>query len=188
MSPRTQSQSLRRRSSRTVPATITAIALLALAVVVIWGSVAYLTQGSWPAFASNGSDAIEPTTWSHPSVSVASGIAAILGLLLLIIAILPGKQTALEIIGSRGGVKNTSETVISPRGLARLTSSHVDQTDGVDSSSVTVTAKRVTVDAKTSLHQAKGLSKDLEESITEKFDSIGLSPIPKVTVRVHTNN
>ena len=46
-----RSTTLRRRPARTVPATITALLLLALGAGLVWAAVQRLVQGSWPTFA-----------------------------------------------------------------------------------------------------------------------------------------
>ena len=97
MSKNSRSQRLRRRSSRSVPATITALVLLALAVALAWLGISRLVTGSWPGFMSSVGDSLAGLTWNSPAVWGASVVLALIGLILLLAAILPGKHTAIRI-------------------------------------------------------------------------------------------
>lgn len=184
MSKKPVSQSLRRRSSRALPAAIAALVLLTAAVLAIWGSVAYLTTGMWPAFLSGPNDLASSLTWNAPLVWVASGAALLLGVALLLASLLPGKHTSIRIGGTEDNNQALSESVLSRQGLARLTGALVDQTDGIRSSSVAATARVVKVNAKSTLHDAGTLSTELKAMLTEEFQSMGLSPVPRVRVNV----
>ncbi|MBE0009636.1 MULTISPECIES: DUF6286 domain-containing protein [unclassified Arthrobacter] len=183
MSKKPVSQSLRRRSSRALPATVAALVLLAAAVVAVWGSVGYLTTGRWPAFLSGPSDLAASLTWNAPLIWVASGVALVLGVVLLLASLLPGKHTAIRIGGTQDN-NDLSESVISRQGLARLTGALVDQTDGIRSSSVGATARVVKVDAKSTLHDTGSSSTELKAMLTQEFQSMGLTPVPRVRVNV----
>lgn len=184
MSKKPVSQSLRRRSSRALPATLAALVLLAAAVIAIWVSVAYLATGMWPAFLSGPNDLAASLTWNAPLIWVASGVALLLGVILLLASLLPGKHTAIRIGGTEEVNEGLSESVISRQGLARLTGALVDQTDGIKSSSIAATARVVKVNARSTLHDAGSLSSDLKTMLTQEFQSMGLTPVPRVRVTV----
>lgn len=184
MTKKPVSQSLRRKSSRALPATITALVLLAAAVLAIWGSVAYLTTGAWPPFLSGPNDLAASLTWNTPFIWVASGLALLIGVVLLFASLLPGKHTAIRIGGTEETDKGLSESVISRQGLARLTGALVDQTDGIRSSSVAATARVVKVSARSTLHDAGNLPDELKAMLTQEFQSMGLTPVPRVRVNI----
>ncbi len=60
-----RSTSLRRRPARTVPATITAVVLLALGVGLVWAAVQRLARGSWPGFADQTASWLAALTWGN---------------------------------------------------------------------------------------------------------------------------
>ncbi|MBG6218236.1 hypothetical protein IWX75_002717 [Arthrobacter sp. CAN_A6] len=186
MSPSARSQPLRRRSSRTVPATITSLILLALAVTGAWVGISRLITGTWPSFLAPIRQSLSGLTWASPAIWTAAVILTIVGLVLFLAAILPGKHTTLRLRGPDGADSRSAETVISRRGLAKIASTHLDQADGVDSASVTATARKVTADVRTPLHNAPELRGKLQSSLERKFDQIGVDPSPRVTVRVRT--
>lgn len=183
-----RSQSLRRRSSRSVPATITAVILLVVCIAVAWAAINRLLSGSWPSFLAPAGEFLSGQTWASPAVWAAAIIVALTGLILFLAAILPGKHTAIRLTGPDGADSKVTETVISRRGLAKLASSHLDQADGVDSASVTATAKKVTATVSTPLHNAPELAGKLTRSLERKFDQIGVDPAPRVTVKVMTTS
>ncbi|KNH23069.1 hypothetical protein ACU18_00435 [Arthrobacter sp. ZBG10] len=185
MSTQPVSQSLQRRSSRTVPAAATSLVLLVLAGLAIWGAVAYLAGGAWPGFIAASGDAVSGLTWNNPGVWAASVVVLLAGVFLLFAAVLPGRRTGAAITGSSS--TGLTETVISRRGLARLAAAHADQTDGVESSSATASGKSVSVVVSTSLNEPGSLSRDIKESLEEKFRTVGLTQPPRVSVRVRSS-
>ncbi|TYD00474.1 hypothetical protein FQ377_03265 [Arthrobacter echini] len=186
MSKTSRSQRLRRRSSRSVPATITALVLLALAVAVAWLGISRLVTGSWPDFMSSIRESLAEFTWNSPAVWAAAVVLALIGLILLLAAILPGKHTAVRLAGPSDADAKSVETVISRRGLSRLASWHLDHADGVESTSVDSTARKVTATVRTPLRTTSELSRTLTESLERKFDEIGVDPAPQVVVRVRS--
>lgn len=186
MSGKPVSKSLHRRSSRTLPAVFTSLVLLILAGLAAWGAVAYLAGGSWPAFLAATDAGVSGITWNNPGLWAAAIVVLIAGLVLLFAAILPGQHTAARITGATS--TGLTETVITRRGLARLAAAHADQTDGVESSSATATGKSVAVVVSTSLHEPGSLSRDIKDSLDRKFRDVGLTPAPRVSVRVRTSN
>ena len=92
-----RSTALRRRPARTVPATITAVVLLALGVGLVWAAVQRLVQGSWPTFADQTGAWVAALSWGTVWVLVISIAVAVLGLILLVAAIKPGPPTAMVV-------------------------------------------------------------------------------------------
>ncbi|MHA7156306.1 DUF6286 domain-containing protein [Arthrobacter sp. TMN-50] len=187
MSPKPASQALRRRSSRSLPATITAVVLLSLAAAAVWVGISRLVTGSWPPFLSTLREGLSTLTWNSPAIWAAATLLLLLGIVLLGAAVLPGKHTTVRLLGPAGADLRFSETVITRRGLTKITAAHLDQADGVDSTSVRATAKKIDVVVRTPLHNSGDLSKRLRESLTRKLERIGLDPVPTVVVRVRNS-
>jgi len=171
-----------------VPATITALILLALAVAGAWIGISRLITGMWPSFMTPVRQSLSNLSWSSPTLWAAAIILALVGLVLLLAAILPGHHTAVRLTSPDGTDDRSTETVISRRGLAKLASSHLDQADGVDSASVTATSRKVTATVRTPLRDAPELSGKLTRSLEHTFNQIGVDPAPRVTVKVMTTS
>ncbi|KNC18853.1 hypothetical protein AC792_09670 [Arthrobacter sp. RIT-PI-e] len=187
MSPTQQSQALRRRSSRSVPATILAALLLALAVVGAWAGISRLLTGSWPSFLAPIRQTLAEQSWNSPALWVVTIVLVVIGVILLLAAILPGQHTTIRLTNPEGTSTDIAETVISRRGLAKLASSHLDEADGVDSASVRATARKVTAVVRTPLYDTTGFSDKLTRSLERKFEQTGVDPAPRVHVQVRTD-
>ncbi|RJT75118.1 hypothetical protein D6T63_18200 [Arthrobacter cheniae] len=182
------SQSLHRRSSRSLPATLTALVLLAAAVACAWIGITRITTGTWPDFLRSGREATASLTWNSPAVITAAILLALLGLTLLLAALLPGQHSTIRLNEPDNRRAGTSEAVLTRRGLSKIAAAHIDRTDGVDRSSVTTTAKRMDVNVRTPLHDAGDLSNRLEAALTTKMHDLGVTPKPVIQVRVRTTN
>lgn len=180
--------SLHRRSSRSLPATLTALVLLATAVAGAWIGITRIMTGTWPEFLRSGREASAYLTWSSPAVITAAIIMALLGLILLLAALLPGQHSTIRLDEPENRRAGNSEAVLTRRGLSKIAAAHIDRTDGVDRSSVTTTAKRMDVSVRTPLHYAGDLSNRLEASLNTKMHDLGVTPKPAIKVRVRTTN
>lgn len=186
--PPSTAQSLHRRSSRSVPATLTALVLLSAAVAGTWMGVTRLVTGTWPDVLRSGRDAAGSLTWNSATVTTAAIIATLLGLILLLAALLPGPHSTVRLDEPGDRRAGHSEAVLTRRGLSKIAAAHIDRTDGVDRSSVTTTAKRMEVDVRTPLHDAGDLGHRLETSLSTKLDDLGITPKPAIRVRVGTTD
>ncbi|WP_146067396.1 DUF6286 domain-containing protein [Arthrobacter sp. SX1312] len=186
--PPSRTQSLHRRSSRSLPATLTALVLLSAAVAGAWMGITRIATGSWPDFLRSGREASASLTWNSPTVITASIIAALLGLILLLAALLPGRHSTVRLNEPDGRRAGNSEAVLTRRGLSKIAAAHVDRMDGVDRSSVTTTAKRMDVSVRTPLHDAGDLGNRLQASLDTRMDDLGITPKPVIRVRVGTTN
>ncbi len=177
--------SLRRRPARTIPATVTALVLLALGVGLVWAAVVRLSQGSWPAFADQTATFVAAWTWGSIAVLVASLAVAVIGLILVIAALKPGPPTALALDdGSSGGVH--TEVVMTRRSVAKLATARAGQVDGVDSVSTVVGARRVTLTVRTPSQQSQAIEQQVRDRVSGALQAAGLAPMPSVVVRART--
>lgn len=188
MSHPSTSQSLHRRSSRSLPATLTALVLLAVSVAGAWIGITRITTGSWPGFLGAAREGLAPLAWNSPQVVAAAIILSALGLILLLAGILPGQRGTIRLVEPENRRGGTSEAVVTLRGLSRIAAAHIDRTDGVDRSSVSTTATRMDVEVRTPLHDAGDLADRLKASLGTKMQELGVTPQPVITVRVRTTN
>ena len=153
-----KTSSLRRRPSRTVQAAVVAVLVTAAGVAGMWASVERLDSGNWPGWVGSTHRWVATQTWGSVSVILISIAVALVGALLLLIALRPGMPNAYELdpssgtdtpTGSHEG-KCSTQFVMTRRAVAKLATANADLVDGVDSVSAAVTPRRVNLRVKTS--------------------------------------
>ncbi|MFJ7213491.1 DUF6286 domain-containing protein [Amycolatopsis sp. NPDC098790] len=168
---------MKRRPRRSVPALLTALVLLAGCVLVTVVTVQLiLGERPWISY-----DAVAATLhdlhWTDLLPAVAGGVLALLGLVLLLAAVLPGAATVLPLDGlfdsgaARGGYRST----------LRAAAAGVD---GVSAARVKLRTRRVKVRVETSRTQPDGLTDAVRAAVTDRLDRIGPATRPAVAVRV----
>lgn len=183
-----KSSSLRRRPSRTFPATVVAILVTAAGVAGVWAVVQRLATDRWPGWVGGTHLWGATQTWGSAVVIVLSIVVSLLGLLLLVTALRPGMPNAYEIKPDVDdeGRSDSTEFVMTRRAVAKLATAHADLVDGVDSVSASVTARRVSLNVKTSSAQADDIDKLVTARVSEALAAVRLSPQPSVTTTVQT--
>lgn len=184
-----KSTSLRRRPTRSTPATLVAIVLLALGVGSVWVAVLKLSQGSWPPIATGLGVWLSGTTWAAAAVTAISIALAVLGLVLLAAAFLPGQPNALRLddpIDPSNSTVGATEYVITRRSVARLAAANADLVDGVDSVSATASAQRVALRIATSSEQRGEIEQQVVDQVRTALSAAGVTPQPRVVATVRT--
>ena len=133
-------QKLIRRPSRSVPSVILALLLLTAGGLGAWLLGHRIVNGTWPDRAASTLDAVESTTLGSAAVLITAGIAAVCGLVMILMALWPGVPERVEILPDAV----PGQTAVRRRDLAGLVRTQVEQVDGVHS--VAVTARRSRVD------------------------------------------
>ncbi|HEY8699787.1 MAG TPA: DUF6286 domain-containing protein [Arthrobacter sp.] len=181
---------LRHRPSRAVPALILGTLLLAAGVALVWAAVARLATGSWPVFLTGPRDWLTGVTWNDPGVWAVGAAAAIVGVVLLAAALVPGRFNALRLRapadGGQAPVAGTQEIVMTRRAVARYAAAHCEHVDGVGSASATATARAVHLNVTTALHETGELRGRVIAVVGERLAATGLNPAPKVTATVRS--
>lgn len=182
-----RSAGLRRRHSRTVPASIVAVVLLAVGVLAVVAAVSRFSTGRWASQVSGPASGVAGLTWGSVAVLVASGVAVVLGLVLLSAGIKPGAYTSTRLDTSRGaGVVAERDFVISNRALARLAAGRADLVDGVEKVSASVSGSRIHLDVVTASEQRDRVRSKVVALVTEAVSAASVSPQPRVTATVRT--
>ena len=133
-------QKLIRRPSRSVPSVILALLLLTAGGLGAWLLGHRIVNGTWPDRAASTLDAVESTTLGSAAVLTTAGIAAVCGLVMILMALWPGIPERVEILPDAV----PGQTAVRRRDLAGLVRTQVEQVDGVHSA--TVRARRSQVD------------------------------------------
>ncbi|MGW6936885.1 DUF6286 domain-containing protein [Lentzea sp. NPDC054927] len=163
-----------RRSRRALPATLTALVLLAAAAVVAVSAI-QLALGEAPLLPYDAlAGWLHDTTWSAPEMAVASGVATAIGLVLLLVAVVPGRARTAPL---------DEHTAVSVRGLrnALRTAAHVD---GVESAAVKVRRRRVKTVVRTRRSVTDGLGDAVRAALEHRVGELALARPPQVVVRV----
>lgn len=181
---------LRHRPSRAVPALILGTLLLAAGVALVWAAVARLATGSWPVFLAGPRDWLSGLAWNDPGVWAVGAAAAVVGLVLLAAALVPGSFNALRLRapGDEGQVPvaGTQEVVMTRRAVARYAAAHCEHVDGVDSASATASARAVHLNVATALHETGELRGRVIAEVRAQLAGAGLNPVPKITASVRS--
>lgn len=192
--PGQRSTPLRHRPSRTVPALIAGVLLLAAGVALVWLAISRLVNGSWPRLLQGPRDWLAALAWSDPAVSQIGIAAIVAGVVLLLCAIIPGEFSALTVDDSGTGAGNVpppvqeQETVMTRRAVAHLAKARCMEIDGVGSASATATTRRVHVNVTTSLHEPGDLRQGITDAVRARLEEAGLSPVPQVTATVRSRD
>lgn len=191
-----RSTRLRHRPSRTIPALIVAILLLATAVALAWLAVARLVDGTWSTILQGPRDWLAGLRWDSPSIWGIGVAAGVLGLVLLLCAVIPGAFSALTVRNTAREAADSDndkepgvyqrETVMTRRAVAHLARAQCVQIDGVATASATASNKRVHLKVKTSLRETRDLRTRVTDAVRERLDTIGLDPVPRVSATIET--
>ena len=191
-----RSTRLRRRPSRTIPALVAGILLLAISVGLAWVSIARIIDGTWSTLLGGPRDWLASQSWDSPSMWTIAIVTVIVGVVLLLWALTPGPFNALTLRSATAGQttvwKKTDtdiyerETVMTRRAVAHVARAQCSQIDGVSSASATASIKHVHLNVKTSLRETGDLRSRVIEEVQERLTSIGLEPVPRVTATIDT--
>ncbi|HUQ61747.1 DUF6286 domain-containing protein [Lentzea sp.] len=163
-----------RRSRRILPATLTALALLAVSVVVAVSAV-QLALGETPLLSYEAvAGRLHDTTWSSREVAVAGWVVAVVGVLLFLVAVVPGRARTAAL---------DQHTAVSLRGLRNAVrlAAHVD---GVESAAVKASRRRVKAVVRTRRSVADGLGDTVRAAVENRVGEFAFARPPQVVVRV----
>lgn len=168
------------RPRRTIPAVIVALLLLVASVLAAIEVIAYLFDdptGVVPAddLARWG----RRTPWDDPLVITLAVVAGLLGLLLLILALWPGRARAVAVTSERRDVT----MAIGEADVARLAVRAAEDVDGVDHASAQVTRGQIAVRADSPLHETGDLADRVQRAVSEQIRE--LEPLRPRAVRVN---
>ena len=173
-------RSLTRRPSRSLPAAVLAIVLLALGALGAWLTVTLLATGQWPAQATRTIESIGSTPMGSTAVLATACALAVLGLAMLLLALWPGSPRHVAILGDA----IPGQTVISHRDLSTLIQRRVEQVDGVQSARVRTTRSRTAVHVDTLLTDNAQLRQDAHAAALSALEQINPDRPMRIRVRM----
>jgi hypothetical protein len=171
------------RPLRALPATIVALLLAVVAALVaveVIGGLFGSPPGLLPVeqLGKLGRE----THWNDSLTFTVCGVAVLLGLLLLLLALKPGRPRAVVLASEDPQVVMGIESSGMSRHLARA----AESVPGVSSAQVAVSARRVRVVASSPLRDTAGLDEQVRTAVTERVDELAPMagrPTVRVTVR-----
>ncbi|MFF5208792.1 DUF6286 domain-containing protein [Streptosporangium sp. NPDC000396] len=160
------------RPRRVIPATITAAlmvvigALIAVEVIsaLLGKPVRWVPYDRLLSWASS-------TTWNDPVVMAIAGLITALGLLLVLLALVPGRPRLIPI---RTGDPDLI-VGMQPRGFTRALAHTARQVPGVDRATVKLRGRTAQVTAHSPLRDTTGLAQAVQRAVTERIAALGPS-------------
>ena len=174
---------VRRRPGRYPAAMITALLLAGIGGTVAWAAITRLATGGWPAFVDAGYGWLSGQTWGSVIMLTVAVIIALLGLILVVLALRPGRFHSVVLDQTPAEQVLDSATILSYRGLARLAAIHARQIDGADDVRATVSSRKVRIDVRGPRSDQAELRQAVSESVTSRLAELRLQPLPRVVVR-----
>ncbi|MFI7120310.1 DUF6286 domain-containing protein [Amycolatopsis sp. NPDC049868] len=168
---------MKRRPRRSVPAVL--VALVVLAGCVLAAAVAVQTivgEKPWISYGAVAS-ALHDIRWNDPLPAIAGGVVALLGLLLLVSAMVPGRPTVLPLEGG----PDSGASRRSYRSTLRTAASTVD---GVSAAKLKVKRRAIVSVVTTGRTNTAGLADAVRTAIERRLAQIGPASVPAVRVRV----
>ncbi|SEF38436.1 hypothetical protein SAMN05421837_12167 [Amycolatopsis pretoriensis] len=168
---------MKRRPRRSTPAVLAALVLLAASVGAAVAAVQLiLGQRPWIGYDSV-AGWLHAQHWNDLVPAVAGGVAVLLGLILVLAAVLPGKLTVLPLRGQpESGASRRSY-----RSTLRAAASGVD---GVSGTKLTVNRRKVSARVRTERISTDGLSEAVHAAISHRLAQIAPATDPAVKVKV----
>ncbi|MFP5019325.1 DUF6286 domain-containing protein [Pseudonocardia phyllosphaerae] len=171
-----------RRPRRTPAAILVALAVLVVCVLVVVGSVQLLLAQAPVLPFGTLADGVAATSPADPLALVAGAVVALVGLVLLVVALRPGRPTVLPLapVDDDGGVA----AGVTRRSLEKALADAADGVDGIGRASATSGRRRATVRARSVFGDPTGLRDDVRTAVTERLDAIGPARRPRVSASV----
>ncbi|MGW1738796.1 DUF6286 domain-containing protein [Nocardia sp. NPDC001965] len=169
-----------RRSRRIVPAILIAGILLTACVAVIVSLVQRLTGAREYLSYDEIAQYLHDLTWDDPLVAAVAVAAVALGAVLLLAAVIPGRALVLPLDAV---ADDDIEAGVARRDLQATLRSAAVSVNGVRSAQVQVRRARVTVTARTDLHDREDLADEICGVVGARIQQTG-RPVKKVGVRL----
>ncbi|MFC4586782.1 DUF6286 domain-containing protein [Sphaerisporangium corydalis] len=167
------------RPRRTAAATVTALLLAAAALVTVVAAVAAMWRGRSHVPPLTWLTPLGRTHWNDPAAITTAAVVCLLGLLLLALALTPGRARVLALASE----DQQTVTGITRSGLSRHLASVAARVDGVSRARVRFRGDSVQVNAATPLREVGELPGQVIRAVTARLEE--LRPLRPMRVRVH---
>lgn len=171
---------MKRRPRRSAPATLAALVILAVCVLAAAVSIQLIVGAQpWISYAAV-TGWLHDRRWTDLVPAIAGGVAALLGLVLLLAAVLPGRATVLPLRGDL----DSGASRRSYRSTLRVAASTVD---GVSGAKLKLGGRRVKAVVTTARGNTDGLADAVRTAVEQRVGQIDPATPPAVKVRLKTS-
>ncbi|MFD5061866.1 DUF6286 domain-containing protein [Streptomyces sp. NPDC058394] len=165
------------RPRRTIPATLTALVLLAACVLIAIVAI-QLIIGQSPLISYRSvTDTLHSTHWSDTTTLIAGATFALLGLLLLLAALLPGKPTVLPLAGDM-------DSGITRRSLRHALQNTAANVDGVSRAKLKLGRRTIVARIRTDRTNTAGLTDAVRAALDQRLDQVTPLTRPAMKIRL----
>lgn len=173
---------MKRRPRRSGLATATAVVVLAACVLVTVVAIQMIIgERPWIRYDSVAT-ALHDARWDAVGTAVVGGAVALVGLVLLVAAVVPGRPAVLPLAGDEPDLDSGANRR-STRAALRATASGVD---GVRSAKLRLTGGRVVAAVRTDRVDPAGIDEAVRAALSRRLDQITPERRPSVRVRVRS--
>ncbi|WP_010539578.1 alkaline shock response membrane anchor protein AmaP [Dietzia alimentaria] len=169
-----------RHPARAIPAVLLSIVLLVGGALGLWLLGAYFLHGTVPTEAAGAVTAIADTRLDSIAAQVVAVALAVLGLLMILSALVPGRPSRTRILA--GDIPG--DTAISRRDLARRIRRRAEQVDGVHSARVEVKRRRTDVVVRTVVDDTEPVLHSARAAVDQAVEELHLARSAPPRVRI----
>lgn len=172
------------RPRRIVPATIAALLVTGLGVTLVVVAGTRALDGRWPSWLDGAAATARMLAWSTPlTLAICAGLA-VLGLLLLVAGLAPGRRRGLSLTAPADSAAATTTWWLSRTALADLAELRAEQVDGVAAARSRLRRGRVVLRVRPSAAGDRELGPRVRDVVAAHLDALGLDTVRGVRVRV----
>ncbi|MEU9799976.1 DUF6286 domain-containing protein [Streptomyces sp. NPDC051000] len=169
------------RSARRIPAALTALAVLGAAGVLLYDLAAVRAHRPGMSWRRELTRQLERYTPADPQVLVGAGVVALVGAVLLVLALTPGLRGILQMRTPESGVR----AGLGRKAAGLVLRDRAMEVSGVNSVRVKVGRSRIGVRATSHFRELDEVRADLDAVLAVGIEELGLVHEPGHRVRVH---
>lgn len=167
---------MKRRPRRSIPATLTALVVLAaVSLTAVVTIQLIIGERPWIDYATV-AGALHGTRWNELPLALGGALFVLLGLLLLFAAILPGRLTVLPLRAENSGAARHS--------YQSTLRSAATSVDGVSRAKLTVRRRRIDARVRTARTNPTGLADAVRAALEHRLGQIDPAVSPRISVKV----
>ncbi|OKI25640.1 hypothetical protein A6A07_30735 [Streptomyces sp. CB03911] len=168
-------------SERRVPAAAAALVVLAASAFMLFDVVRVRTGHTAAAWRKTLADELATRPIDDPWVITGAAVAAALGLLLLVLALTPGRRHLLPMAATDD--PDAPQAVLDRDGAARLLRDAALRVPGVSHADIRVRRRRINARAQVAFRDLDTVRNEVTEALTAQLDALALAQVPRLTVR-----
>ncbi|MEW2087301.1 DUF6286 domain-containing protein [Streptomyces sp. NPDC005283] len=169
---------MKRRPRRTIPATLTALVMLAACVLVAISAI-QLIIGQSPLISYRSvTDTLHRTHWNDTTILGAGVAAVLLGLVMLLAALLPGKPTVLPLTGGL-------DAGVTRRSLRHALQNTAASVDGVSRAQLKLGSRTIVARIRTDRTNTEGLTEAVRRALDQRLDEVTPLTRPATKIQLH---